>query len=209
MFDVIRSTVGAFTCIRLGPWQALGETLLVGEGNFSFAKSLLLLPAARITHMTATSFEKENDFNEETASNVRDLKRLGTLVLHNVDATRLEKNLRPFRYDAIIFQFPNTGSREAKHGHNPNHILIRNFLRSAAGFLKPSGRVMISAVDTPHYQGAFQFEESAEFSGYEAPEIFPFDPGMFPGYSHTNTNNEKSAIEDHNDFATWVFEPKQ
>ena len=58
MFDVIYDTVKAFSQIRFGPWQGLGNVLLVGEGNLSFAKSLFRHPTAHITHMTATGLFK-------------------------------------------------------------------------------------------------------------------------------------------------------
>ncbi len=129
--------------------------------------------------------------------------------MHGVDATKLDKSFKPHEFDTIIFQFPNVGSRDAKHGHNPNHVMIRKFLRSAAAYLKPSGKIMVSVVDSPHYEGAFQFEEAAEFAGYETPETYPFDPSMFSGYSHTNTNDDESALDEHNKFLTWVFRLKE
>ncbi len=209
MFDVIRSTVSAFTQMRLAPWQALGDTLLVGEGNLSFAKALLRLPATAITHMTATTYEKGRDVSDETSFNAYELKRLGALVLHDVDATKLNKSLRPHEYDTVIFQFPNVGSRDAKYGRNPNHVLIRNFLRSAKEYLAPSGKVIISAVDNPHSDGAFNFEDAAVFANYKVSATYPFDPSMFPGYSHINTNDDESALDGHSRFITWVFETKQ
>lgn len=208
MFDVIRATVSAFSQMRRGPWQELGDILLVGEGNLSFAKSLLCQPTARITHMIATTYETEKNLSDETRQSVADLRRHGATVMHGVDATHLEKSLRPQEFDTVVFQFPNVGSREAKYGHNPNHVLIRNFLRSAAAYLAPSGKILISAVDSPHYQGAFQFDEAAAFAGYQMPEFYPFDPAMFPGYSHTNTNDDESALDGHSRFATWVFRLK-
>ncbi len=119
MFDTIRSTVDAFTQIRTGPWQGLGDTLLVCEGNMSFAKSLLALPTAQITHITATTFEKEKDLSDETIENANLLKRVGAFIIHDVDATKLEASFKPHQFDTIIFQFPNVGSRDTKHGHNP------------------------------------------------------------------------------------------
>lgn len=194
--------------MRFGPWQELGDALLVGEGNLSFAKSLLHQSVTRISHMTATTYEKEKDLSDETRKNTAYLRRCGALVMHDVDATHLERSLRPQEFDAIVFQFPNVGSRESKYGHNPNHVLIRNFLRSAVHYLAPSGKILVSAVNSPHYHGAFQFEEAAAFAGYQAPEVYSFDPAMFPGYSHVNTNDDESALDDHNRFATWVFRLK-
>jgi len=128
--------------------------------------------------------------------------------MHDVDATHLEQSLIPHKFDTIIFQFPNVGSREAIYGRNPNFIMIRKFLRSAAPYLAPAGKILISVVDNPHYHGAFQFDEAAAFSGYEQPEAYPFDPSLFSGYSHTNTNDDDSALDDHSRFTTWVFRLK-
>ena len=205
MFDVIGQTVKAFSQIRLGPWQNLGDTLLVGEGNLSFATSLLSQPAAQITHMAATTYEKERNISEETRQNASYLQRCGTSVMHGIDATHLERHFKPHEFDTIIFQFPNVGSREAKYGQNPNHIMIRKFLRSAERILKPDGKILITAVDSPHYQGAFRFEEAAEFAGYKIIETWLFDPSLFSGYAHTNTNDEDSALDGHSRFVTHVF----
>jgi hypothetical protein len=209
MFDVVRSTVNAFAQLRLNPWFALGDVLLVGEGNLSFAKSLLhQQPLAQITQMTATTFENGKELSQDAIEAASWLKSSGAMIVHGVDATRLDKKFKQFEYDTIIFQFPHVGSREAKYGHNPNHILVRNFLRSASVCLKPDGKVLITAVNNPHYRGAFQFDDAAVFAGYEVPETYPFDPSDFSGYSHINTNDEESAIEDHRRFATWVFRLK-
>src|SRR5690606_23435444 len=115
-------------------------------------------------------------------------------VLDDVDAEHLEKEFRSHKFDTIIFKFPNVGSRVPLHKHNPNYILLRKFLRSAAAIINPSGKVIISTVDSPHYEGAFQFEDAAEFAGFNAPESYPFDPLAFPEYSHANTKNDESAI---------------
>lgn len=97
-------------------------------------------------------------------------------------------------------------SRELIEGRNPNFILVRDFLESAAHQLKPGGKVYISAVDSPHYYGAFQFDEAAKTAGFGPPEVYPFDPKDFPGYTHTMTHEDESALDNHDKFATWVFE---
>lgn len=209
MFDVIQSTFSAFAQIRKGPWQNLGHVLLVGEGNLSFAKSLLKIDETQTTHMLTTTFENSKDLSDEVLQNAQILKCNGAQVLHNVDATKLQETLKPQKFDTIIFQFPNVGSRDPKHGHNPNHVMIRKFLRSALDYLAPAGRVLISTVDSPHYEGVFKVDEAAQFSGYEPPISYPFDPTMFSGYSHVNTKDKDSALDEHNKFTTWVFTEKE
>jgi hypothetical protein len=86
--------------------------------------------------------------------------------------------------------------------------MIRKFLRSAEKFLKPDGKILITAVDNPHYQGVFRFEDAAKFAGYKIIETWPFDPSLFSGYAHTNTNDEGSALDGHSRFVTHVFRLK-
>lgn len=140
MFDTIFSTVKSFSLSRLAPWQNLGETLLVGEGNLSFAKSLLSLPCG-ITSMTATTFEKQKDISVETKDNATILHCHGATVYHGVDAARLNDRLAARKYNTIIFQFPNVGSRDPKYGQNSNHIMIRKFLENAKDHLCAGGKI--------------------------------------------------------------------
>lgn len=156
MFDVIGQTVRGFSQIRFGPWQGLGDILLVGEGNLSFAKSLIRQPISQINYMVATTYETKKNTSDEAQENASDLQQLGANVIYGVDGTKLEKSIRPHEFETIVFQFPNIGSRNARYGQNPNHIMIREFLRSAIPFLKPDGKILITVVENPHYQGRIQ-----------------------------------------------------
>jgi len=71
------------------------------------------------------------------------------------------------------------------------------------------GQVLITAVDSPYYHGAFQFDEAAVAAGFSKPDTYSFDPSKLPGYTHTNTNNTDSAIDGHDKFRTWVFSLKK
>jgi hypothetical protein len=187
---------------------AAGKTLLVGEGNLSFAFSLTKDPRINPGRLTATVFERLSELSPEAEENAKKLRALGVSVLGNVDATKLSSALGYARFDNIIFQFPHAGSRDPVDGHNPNFILVRDFLKSAARQLARGGKVLISAVDSPHYRGAFQFEEVAEAAGFAPPQAYPFDPGKFRGYRHTMTHQPGSALDNHDEFATWVFRLK-
>lgn len=208
MFNTIRSTIEAFSKLRLGAWCGLGDVLLVGEGNLSFAKNLMAMPQTGVTHVTATIFEKERNVSDETTKNAQIILHKGGEVFYGVDATRLDKSIARQKFHTIIFQFPNVGSRESKHGHTSNHVMIRRFLRSAAPYLDEDGKAFITVVDNHHYAGLFKLDEAAAFAGYETPHCYPFDLLMFAGYSHTNTNDDESAIDDYKRFPTWVFRLK-
>ena len=109
-------------------------------------------------------------------------------------------------FDNIIFQFPHTGSRELIEGRNPHFILLRDFLKSAKHLLSYSGRVIVSIVDSPYYQGAFQIEEVGQVTNYRRYSTYNFNPLLFPNYVHTMTNENESAISKNDDLITVVLE---
>ena len=187
---------------------ASGRCLLVGEGNLSFAKSLLNFQKILPSKLVATTFERPNSLTDSAKVNAKYLYDKGAVVLHGVNARKLDAALKRHQFSTIVFQFPHTGRRRPVEGKNPNYVLVRDFLNSAQGHLLRSGVVCISAVDSPHYQGAFQFEKAAVSAGYHPPLIYKFEPKRFKGYVHTMTNEVGSALGGHNDFKTWVFKPK-
>lgn len=146
--------------------------------------------------------------SDDAIENNAKLRAVGATVLHGVDATKIHLAIGNRAFDHIIFQFPYAGSREPIDGHNPNFILVRNFLKSAIHKLKRSSTVLISVVNTPHYHGAFQFEEAASIARFQRPEIYKFAPSDFPGYHHTMTHQDGDALSNHDAFATWLFKPK-
>lgn len=182
-----------------------GRTLLVGEGNMSFTLSLAAISGITPSRLIATTFENKEELSSDAIANAEALRRKGITVLHGIDASNLASVFGAWRFDTIVFQFPHAGSRDAVEGHNPNFILVRDFLISAAAQLHRGGKVLISAVDSPHYRGAFQFDEAADIAGFAPPESYPFDPSAFPEYEHTMTHQSGSAIDHHNEFSTWVF----
>lgn len=182
-----------------------GRTLLVGEGNLSFTRSLAAMSGITPSKLIATTFENKEELSTDAIANAEALRHKGVTVLHGVDASSLASVFGSWRFDTIVFQFPHAGSRDAVEGHNPNFILVRDFLISAAAQLHRGGKVLISVVDSPHYRGAFQFDEAADIAGFAPPESYPFDPSAFPEYEHTMTHQSGSAIDHHDEFSTWVF----
>ena len=182
-----------------------GRTLLVGEGNLSFTLSLAEMSGIIPSKLIATTFEKKEELSTDAIANAEASRLKGVTVLHGVDASNLKSVFGSWRFDTIVFQFPHAGSREEVEGRNPNFILVRDFLISAAAQLHRGGKVLISAVDSPHYRGTFQFDEAADIAGFAPPESYPFDPSAFPEYEHTMTHQSGSAIDHHDEFGTWVF----
>ena len=104
---------------RTIPLKASDTILLIGEGNFSFARALFTsrhdvlahLPACNVTATTYDSEEACYEKYPDARGIVADLKELGVVVLFGVDARRLEacKELRKRRWQRIVWNFPHAG----------------------------------------------------------------------------------------------------
>lgn len=188
----------------------VGPTLLVGEGNLSFSLSLSGLVGDRAANMTATTFQMEDEYLEITRQNARALRSKGVKTMAGVDATNLSRWFDQKKFSLIIFQFPNVGSREPRYGRNPNHILVKRFLRSAAKHLPVGGQVAITVINSSHYDGAFDMDGASERSGYRRPIARPFYTSSYPGYSHVKTKEDGvSALDEDDEFVTYVFQRKE
>ncbi|MDR9486209.1 MAG: DUF2431 domain-containing protein [Sediminimonas sp.] len=183
----------------------LGRVLFVGEGNFSFSLSLAKQKAVSVSSILATAYEAEDDLTDAAYQNAGKLIGLGVQVKTGVDATRLSETIGSRRFATIIFQFPNVASRDPKYVQNPNHVLVSRFLKSSRPHLKRGGVVVISTVDSPFYEGALKMNEAARKAGFAEPDIYDYQPSDFAGYTHQNTADEDSAIDDHGSFATFAF----
>lgn len=182
-----------------------GKVLFVGEGNFSFSASLAQRSGIFAKNIIASVPTARTALSDTARHNVSTIERNGGRTAYNVDATKLHRRFVNARFATIVFQFPNAGRRTPLFGRNPNHILLRNFLKSSRFVLASNGHVVVSIVDSPHCRAAFNPFEAAGLTGFRKPQIFSFSPSAHPGYSHENTNDADSALKRHNRFNTWVF----
>ncbi|KAJ2801329.1 hypothetical protein H4R20_003717 [Coemansia guatemalensis] len=116
--------------------------LLIGEGNFSFARSI----ATRLgsgTNIVATALDSEATVKEKYAadaeSHIKEFKRLGGTVIFGIDGTKLKryKQLRSKRFSRIVFNFPHTGSGDKDEARNImlNQQLLLDFFSNVRGLL--------------------------------------------------------------------------
>ncbi|KAF8807896.1 hypothetical protein BYT27DRAFT_7211551 [Phlegmacium glaucopus] len=129
------------------PFKSTDSVLLIGEGNFSFARALIQSPALELclspNNITATAYDSERECYEkypEAKLIVSDLRSTGMEILFSVDGTCLEKNssLKGRRWDRIVWNFPHAGKGITDQDRNilSNQLLVLDFLRSAANILK-------------------------------------------------------------------------
>jgi 25S rRNA (uracil2634-N3)-methyltransferase len=143
------------------PFGEYEHILLVGEGDFSFTRSLAIEHGC--ANVTATSFDSESEVREKYPDfeSIRgELTQLSPPVPlhHSIDATRLSsyKHLRCARddddegqdgWDTICFMFPHTGglSTDVNRQVRANQALLVAFFKSCLETSTPRQRLHILA----------------------------------------------------------------
>ncbi|KAF4612296.1 hypothetical protein D9613_004073 [Agrocybe pediades] len=130
------------------PFSPTDKILLIGEGNFSYALSMVQDAPVQLatmppSNLCATAYDTEEECYAkypEAQAIVSSLKEKGVQVLFGVDGTALEKNsrLKGRRWDKIVWNFPHAGKGIADQDRNilSNQMMILGFLRSAAKILQ-------------------------------------------------------------------------
>ncbi|KAF2259593.1 hypothetical protein CC78DRAFT_620889 [Lojkania enalia] len=132
------------------PFGVYDNILLVGEGDFSFARSLVIEHGC--ANVTATSYDDEDTVREKypTFETIRqDLRSLTppAPIHHSIDARNLHtyKNLRrngegDTGWDTIAFMFPHTGglSTDVNRQVRANQALLVDFFASCLHDANPN-----------------------------------------------------------------------
>ncbi|KAG6336230.1 hypothetical protein ID866_2849 [Astraeus odoratus] len=125
------------------PFKPTDKILLIGEGNFSFARALLVDAPVELEHLppssvTATSYDSEGDCYAkypDAREIVETLRSRGAEVLFGIDATKLHKYpaFKGRRWDTLVWNFPHAGKGITDQDRNilSNQRLILDFLRCA------------------------------------------------------------------------------
>ncbi|ORZ01850.1 hypothetical protein BCR41DRAFT_313764 [Lobosporangium transversale] len=190
------------------PYNDQDTILLVGEANFSFAKSLALEILNRGDTMTATTLDSFSTMTEkytEAQENVKELEEAGATVLFEVDATKLDKikSFKGKRFSKIIFNFPHAGASIKDQHRNiiSNQKLIRSFFESAAPFLtdtdqgdKKAGEIHVTLKSGQPYD-MWNIKRLATGTGLLGVKTsFPFRPEQYSGYEHRRTIGYKEGV---------------
>ncbi|CAO0797056.1 unnamed protein product [Mucor circinelloides] len=210
--------------VRVRPqYSSKDKILLVGEGNFSFARSLCenyLDEGAE--NLTATCFDSEKvlyeKYGDEAKDNISFVREFGGTVLFEVDGTDMPKEVKKNRYTKIVFNFPHAGLGIKDQDRNiiANQKLLNGFFDAAEPLLTTAAKDEIPA----NKSESRQVEESVVPDGeihvtlktctpynlwgvkslVKAKGVLavrgtaPFFTDDFPGYEHRRTLGFKEGL---------------
>ncbi|KAM4702980.1 ferredoxin-fold anticodon-binding domain-containing protein 1 [Rhinophrynus dorsalis] len=180
------------------------NVLLVGEGNFSFSRSLCDAKCGNY-HITATCYESEDTVSRLPLAwdNVQHLRDRGAIVHFSVDATRLKDSVlyanKP--YNRVIFNFPHCGR---KAGVKKNRDLLTKFFQSCVDVLSQKGDIHVALckgqggtpADRPmrEWHNSWQVVAMAAKAGFILNAIVPFAFDEYCGYKSTGYRSQEKSF---------------
>lgn len=122
------------------------KLLTVGDGDFSFSKSLLNIPKVQLVATSHESLSSITETYPTSRENISQLKSKGVQVFHEVDATNLTafvSSVNDQLVDVIIWNFPCIRHEAGADGQvselDANVELVRRFFSNVAVVLDPNG----------------------------------------------------------------------
>ncbi|CCE79333.1 Piso0_001390 [Millerozyma farinosa CBS 7064] len=196
------------------PFGIEDEILLIGEGDFSFACSIVKSGLAYPEKLKATSYDSFSAVIEKydgAEDNIAYLQSEGVKVSHEVDATRLCQSLKVKaskkekkhmdsmshnereKLSHIVFNFPHTGKgiKDVDRNIKANQELVLSFLKSADELFQvlgvgAEGKIVITLFEGEPYS-SWNVKLLAKSVGYKVKESGKFDWSLFPSYHHRRT----------------------
>jgi 25S rRNA (uracil2634-N3)-methyltransferase len=177
------------------PFQVEDRVLLVGEGDFSFAKSIVEHHGC--CDVTATCFDRQEELFEkykpQAEEHVKYLEEEGQTVHYAIDATKLDKikalkKRGGGRYDVILFNFPHVGgkSKEVNRQVRFNQELLVKFFNAGQELLASDGTIVVTLFEGEPYT-LWNVRDLGRHTGLEVRRSFKFQAEAYPGYSHART----------------------
>ncbi|KFX88523.1 hypothetical protein V490_07577 [Pseudogymnoascus sp. VKM F-3557] len=181
------------------PFAPSDRILLIGDGDLSFASSLVT--AHNCKNVVATVQERNRKELEEkyphVGENVKVLEDGGQKVVYGVDAGKMGVWDREGKcgggkkkggMDRVIFNFPHVGgkSTDVNRQVRYNQELLVNFFKRATPSLAPRGSIIVTLFEGMPYT-LWNIRDLARHSGLAVERSFKFQASAYPGYHHART----------------------
>ncbi|KAI5064252.1 hypothetical protein GOP47_0020922 [Adiantum capillus-veneris] len=189
---------------RLMHYSSKQKILLVGEGDFSFSNSLATA-FGDARNMIATSLDSQEmvlkKYADDAAFTLSNLKRLGVLLFHQVDATCMAAQtiFCNLVFDRVIYNFPHAGfhgSEGDKKMIRQHKQLVRLFFENAVKLLMLDGEIHVSHKIRPPYT-KWKLDKQAAKCGLMLMEAWDFHQADYPGYVNRRGDGNDSASSFH------------
>ncbi|KAK6068535.1 hypothetical protein SCUP515_09533 [Seiridium cupressi] len=178
------------------PFAPEDKILLVGDGDLSFAASLI--EHHYCADVTATVLEQSlGELQEKyphVGENVAKIEAEYGRVMYGVDATKMG----PYTdrkgkdgagvMDRIFFNFPHVGgkSTDVNRQVRYNQELLVSFFQRAMMSLAPGGSIIVTLFEGEPYT-LWNIRDLGRHSGLQVDQSFKFQASAYPGYHHART----------------------
>ncbi|KAK0270090.1 hypothetical protein LTR35_014338 [Friedmanniomyces endolithicus] len=154
------------------PFHAEDRILLIGEGDFSFAKSIVEHHGCY--QVTATCYDSQQSLYEKYEPQAE---------LH----TNYLEEAGP-QWDVVVFNFPHVGgkSKDVNRQVRFNQELLVGFFKAAMPLLAEHGTIVVTLFEGEPYD-LWNIRDLARHSGLEVQRSFKFAAEVYPEYSHART----------------------
>ncbi|KIJ53657.1 hypothetical protein M422DRAFT_154933 [Sphaerobolus stellatus SS14] len=163
------------------PFTASDTILLLGEGNFSFARALFTSEHQSLQHLppsnvTATAYDSEEECYEkypDAKEIVAELRERGVNVMFSIDARKLGsyKDLKMKKWKRVVWNFPHAGKGISDQDRNvfTNQILVLDFLKAVAPLLE-DGVIATMAARSRRKKKKGDDDDDSDYDGIDLTE---------------------------------------
>lgn len=166
-----------------------GRMLLIGEGDFSFARSLVEGGHVKPSDLVATEVQPRSALTD-AAENIEWLEQRGVKIEFEVDARKLGERSDLGEFDTIRWNFPRDDGSPVGAGGRMGAIFTE-FFAGAKSRLKPSGTIELALDYIQPYRN-YGYIPAAAASGWNYLGHTPFDFSQYPRYRHRFTTGRGS-----------------
>lgn len=174
----------------IGGYTNKQELLIIGDGDFSFSKSLGIVLSGQ--KMVATCFDRleigKQKYPKSMEKNIHGLQQMGAEVHDEVDCTKLHTYsfLKQRKFHRIVFNFPHVGGA-LQEDVVSNQNVLRGFFKQSHGLLMEKGQIHITLRSTLFYD-SWKVEDLGKELGYQLHNTQGFVQSNFPGYTPQRTS---------------------